>query len=63
MAVAGGTTIVAAGVRVGAIVRRGKAIEINGDTQILARDRVVMFALSDKVHQVEQMFRVSLEFF
>ncbi|WP_420392798.1 Trk system potassium transporter TrkA [Acuticoccus sp.] len=51
------------GVRVGAIVRRGKAIEVNGDTQIVARDRVVMFALSEKVHQVEQMFRVSLEFF
>jgi len=51
------------GVRVGAIVRNGVAIEVNGDTQILARDRVVMFALSEKVHQVEQMFRVSLEFF
>lgn len=51
------------GVRVGAIVRRNAPIEINGDTQILARDRVVMFALSDRVHQVEQMFRVSLEFF
>jgi trk system potassium uptake protein TrkA len=51
------------GVRVGAVVRRGKAVEINGDTQIIARDRVVMFALADKVHQVEQMFRVSLEFF
>ena len=51
------------GVRVGAIVRRGAPIEINGDTQIVARDRVVMFALADKVHQVEQMFRVSLEFF
>jgi trk system potassium uptake protein TrkA len=51
------------GVRVGAVMRRGKPIEINGSTQIAARDRVVMFALADKVHQVEQMFRVSLEFF
>ena len=51
------------GTRVGAIYRRGEAIEINGDTQILAKDRVIMFALADKVHQVEQMFRVSLEFF
>ncbi|MEO1103683.1 MAG: Trk system potassium transporter TrkA, partial [Pseudomonadota bacterium] len=51
------------GVRVGAIYRRGKTIEINGETQILAKDRVIMFALADKVHQVEQMFRVSLEFF
>ena len=52
-----------AGTRVGAIYRRGHAIEINGSTQILAKDRVIMFALADKVHQVEQMFRVSLEFF
>jgi len=52
-----------AGTRVGAIYRRGQAIEINGDTQILAKDRVIMFALAEKVHQVEQMFRVSLEFF
>ena len=51
------------GVRVGAIYRRGAPIELNGNTQILARDRVVMFALAEKVHQVEQMFRVSLEFF
>lgn len=51
------------GVRIGAIYRKNAAVEINGDTQILARDRVVMFALADKVHQVEQMFRVSLEFF
>ncbi|MEM9223998.1 MAG: Trk system potassium transporter TrkA [Pseudomonadota bacterium] len=50
-------------VRIGAIYRAGEAIEINGDTQILAKDRVIMFALADKVHQVEQMFRVSLEFF
>ena len=52
-----------AGVRIGAIYRNGGAIEINGETQILAKDRVIVFALADKVHQVEQMFRVSLEFF
>ncbi|MEM0907505.1 MAG: Trk system potassium transporter TrkA [Pseudomonadota bacterium] len=51
------------GTRIGAIYRRGEAIELSGDTQILAKDRVIMFALADKVHQVEQMFRVSLEFF
>ncbi|MCF3932582.1 Trk system potassium transporter TrkA [Acuticoccus sp. M5D2P5] len=51
------------GVRVGAIIRRGAAVELRGDTQILSGDRVIMFALSEKVHQVEQMFRVSLEFF
>ncbi|GAB5376661.1 MAG: Trk system potassium transporter TrkA [Acuticoccus sp.] len=52
-----------AGTRIGAVYRRGQPLEINGDTQILAKDRVIMFALADKVHQVEQMFRVSLEFF
>ena len=51
------------GVRVGAIMRGRKPIEIDGSTQIVARDRVVMFALADRVHHVEQMFRVSLEFF
>ena len=51
------------GVRVGAIMRRGRPIDINGDTQIAARDRVVTFALGERVHQVEQLFRVSLEFF
>ncbi len=52
-----------AGVRVGAIYRKSKPVEINGQTQILPKDRVIMFALAEKVHQVEQMFRVSLEFF
>ena len=51
------------GVRVGAIYRRGSAVEITGSTQIVAHDRVIIFALADKVHQVEQFFRVSLEFF
>ncbi len=52
-----------AGVRVGAIYRKNKAVEVSGSTIIQADDRVIIFALADKVHQVEQMFRVSLEFF
>ena len=32
-------------------------------THPLSEDRVVIFALSEAVKQVEQMFRVSLEFF
>ncbi|MBA5776583.1 Trk system potassium transporter TrkA [Stappia sp. F7233] len=51
------------GIRVGAIFRNGKVITPNGDTQIMAHDRAVIFAVAERVRQVEQMFRVSLEFF
>lgn len=51
------------GIRIGAIYRRKEAITPRGDTQIMAHDRVVIFALAERVRQVEQMFRVSLEFF
>ncbi|MEL6744549.1 MAG: TrkA C-terminal domain-containing protein, partial [Pseudomonadota bacterium] len=51
------------GVRVGAIYRKGEVIMPSGDTVVRARDRVIMFATKDRVKQVEQMFRVSLEFF
>lgn len=51
------------GIRVGAIFRGGKVITPNGDTQIMAHDRAVIFAVAERVRQVEQMFRVSLEFF
>ena len=51
------------GVRIGAIARDGEVIIPRGDTRIAANDRVVIFALADRVKQVEQMFRVSLEFF
>lgn len=51
------------GMRIGAIVRGGKIVLPRGDTVIHARDRVVLFALADKVKRVEQLFRVSLEFF
>jgi len=51
------------GMRIGAVIRAGRVILPRGDTVIQARDRVVMFALADKVKRVEQLFRVSLEFF
>ncbi|MDJ0930750.1 Trk system potassium transporter TrkA [Breoghania sp.] len=51
------------GIRVGAIYRDKTVITPSGDTQIEANDRVVIFATADRVRQVEQMFRVSLEFF
>ena len=51
------------GFRLGAVVRDNKVIIPHGDTELRAHDRVVMFALAGKVREVEQMFRVSLEYF
>jgi trk system potassium uptake protein TrkA len=51
------------GVRVGAILRAGKVIIPDGDTQIQVKDRVVLFATAESVREVEQLFRVSIEFF
>lgn len=52
-----------AGLRVGAVYRDGKVIKPHGDLHIRRNDRVVMFATCDAVKHVEQMFRVSLDFF
>ena len=51
------------GIRIGAIYRGEKVIIPNGSTQINPKDRVIIFVTADRVRQVEQMFRVSLEFF
>ncbi|WP_312795865.1 Trk system potassium transporter TrkA [Tianweitania sp.] len=51
------------GIRIGAIYRNGAVLRPSGEFQIKAKDRVVMFALAEGVKSVEQMFRVSLEFF
>ncbi|MGU3398560.1 Trk system potassium transporter TrkA [Brucellaceae bacterium D45D] len=51
------------GLRIGAIYRDGVVIHPNGDVRIKPKDRIVIFATSDAVKHVEQMFRVSLEFF
>ena len=51
------------GIRIGAIYRGEEVIIPDGETRIAAHDRVIIFALADRVRQVEQMFRVSLEFF
>jgi len=51
------------GVRLGAIVRKGKVIMPTGDTEIKANDRVVLFAMADKVQSLKDLFRVSLEYF
>lgn len=51
------------GIRIGAVIQDGKYIRPDGDTKIRAHDRVVIFALAEYVRKVEQMFRVSLDFF
>lgn len=51
------------GVRIGAILRKDDVIIPNGSTMIEAHDRVVVFATAEHVREVEQMFRVSLEYF
>ncbi len=51
------------GLRVGAIVRNGEVILPTGDLVVRAQDRVILFALSNQIKRVEQLFRVSLEFF
>ncbi|RIK88403.1 MAG: Trk system potassium transporter TrkA [Hyphomicrobiales bacterium] len=51
------------GMRFGAILRGGAVLKPSGSLAIRPKDRVVIFAKPDVVRQVEQMFRVSLEFF
>ncbi|VAW22237.1 Trk potassium uptake system protein TrkA [hydrothermal vent metagenome] len=51
------------GVRIGSIIRGGKVIMPTGDTRVEAGDLVIVFALAAKVKQVEQMFRVSIDYF
>ncbi|EFG2587062.1 Trk system potassium transport protein TrkA, partial [Escherichia coli] len=51
------------GMRIGAVYRDGVVLKPDGQLRIKAKDRVVIFAMAEAVKQVEQMFRVSLEFF
>jgi trk system potassium uptake protein TrkA len=51
------------GIRIGAIYRSGTVIRPNGDTRIKAKDRVVLFSTAQAVRNVEQMFRVSIQYF
>jgi trk system potassium uptake protein TrkA len=51
------------GIRIGAIIHDGKVEPPSGGSNIRPKDRVIIFALSERVRQVEHMFRVSLEFF
>ncbi|MCM2453836.1 Trk system potassium transporter TrkA [Rhizobium sp. CG4] len=51
------------GIRIGAIYREGKVLRPDGSMKIKARDRVVLFAAADAVRDVEQLFRVSIQYF
>ena len=51
------------GVLVGAIVRNDEVLFPRGSTVINSNDRVVLFAATEAVKQVEQLFSVGLEFF
>lgn len=51
------------GIRIGAIYRDKAVIRPNGDTRIKAKDRVVLFAGAGAVRHVEQLFRVSIQYF
>jgi trk system potassium uptake protein TrkA len=48
---------------IGAVQSAGKLVMPQGDTVISVGDLMVMFAVRAAVHQVEQLFRVSPEFF
>ncbi|NTJ42326.1 Trk system potassium transporter TrkA [Agrobacterium larrymoorei] len=51
------------GVRIGAVYRDKTVLRPDGNMKIKAKDRVVLFASSDAVRDVEQLFRVSLQYF
>jgi len=51
------------GIRIGAVLRDQEIIIPNGSTEIKANDRIVIFSLAESVRTVEQLFRVSLEYF
>ena len=51
------------GTIVGAIVRGSEVIEPRGETKIVADDRVILFAASNAVKDVEKLFSVGLEYF
>lgn len=50
-------------VRIGAIIRGDSVIMPSGDVRIESGDLVIVLARADKVKSVEQMFRVSLDYF
>ena len=51
------------GVMIGAVFRDGEVQMPTGDTVINAGDRIVLMSMRENVKDVEQMFRVSIEYF
>ena len=51
------------GVMIGAVVRNGVVQMPSSDTVIEAGDRIVLMTMRENVKDVEQMFRVSIEYF
>jgi trk system potassium uptake protein TrkA len=51
------------GIRIGAIIRGDTILMPTGDCRIEAGDLVIVLALAKQVRKVEQMFRVSIDFF
>ncbi|MEG9861129.1 MAG: Trk system potassium transporter TrkA [Parvularculales bacterium] len=51
------------GIIIGAIVREGQFIMPSGDLTVREGDRIIVFAHAEQIHKVEQMFRVSFEYF
>lgn len=51
------------GIRIGAIYRDQTVLRPDGNTKIKAKDRVVLLAAADAVRHVEQLFRVSIQYF
>jgi len=50
-------------IRIGALFRNGEVVRPDGESKIMTGDRVVLLAKASAVRHVEQLFRVSLEFF
>lgn len=51
------------GIRIGAIYRDGTVLPPSGELRIKAKDRVVLLATGNAVRHVQQLFRVSIQYF
>ena len=51
------------GIRFGAIVRHGKVLQPTGDMELQPRDRVILYSPSKSIREIEQLFRVSPDYF
>lgn len=54
---------IGSGIRIGAIIRGDEVIMPSGNVRVEAGDFIIVMALADSVRKVEQMFRVSIDFF